>query len=144
MRVDWENLAVGEERSFEIEDINRTHFVHYAGASGDLNPIHHDQTFAEKAGLPTVFGLGMFTAGALSRVVSEWFGPESIKRYSVRFATRLWPGDTIRCSGRIARVYVDDDLTHADLELSAINQNDETLILGQATVRPWRPSPDEA
>ena len=145
MSVDWAKLTLGEDRSFEIADINRTHFVRYAGASGDLNPIHHDQTFAEKAGLPTVFGLGMFTAGVLSRIVSEWFGPEAIKRYAVRFATRLWPGDTIRFSGKITRVYVDDDSTHADLELSAVNQKGESLVLGEATVRRWKsldsPSP---
>ena len=137
MKLDWATLEVGQEHSFEVPDINRTHFVRYAGASGDLNPIHHDQAFAEKAGLPTVFGLGMFSAGVLSRVVAEWFGPESIKRYKVRFATRLWPGDTIRFSGRITRVYREDDVIHADLELLAINQKDEPLIKGEATVRPW-------
>ena len=142
MKLDWATLEVGQEHSFEVPDINRTHFVRYAGASGDLNPIHHDQTFAEKAGLPTVFGLGMFSAGVLSRVVAEWFGPESIKRYKVRFATRLWPGDTIRFSGRITRVYREDEVIHADLELLAINQKDEPLIKGEATVRPWKGQPE--
>ena len=73
--LDWEALQAGDERSFELEDVTRTHFVRYAGASGDFNPIHHDQTFAEAAGLPTVFGVGMWTAGVLSRVAVEWFGP---------------------------------------------------------------------
>ena len=63
MSVDWSSLSEGEERHFEVADVNRTHFVRYAGASGDFNPIHHDQTFAEAAGLPTVFGIGMWTAG---------------------------------------------------------------------------------
>ncbi len=137
MTVDWSGLEAGQEHSFEVLDINRTHFVRYAGASGDLNPIHHDQTYAEKAGLPTVFGVGMFTAGVLSRVVSEWFGPESIKSYKVRFATRLWPGDSIRFSGKITRVYQEGDVIHAGLELLAVNQNDEPLIRGEAVVRPW-------
>ena len=138
MSVDWNALKTGQERSFEVPKINRTHFVRYAGVSGDLNPIHHDQTYAEKAGLPTVFGLGMFTAGALSRVVSEWFGPESIQRLKVRFASRLWPGDAMVFSGRIIRVYQEDDVIHADLELTAVNQNGETLVQGEATVRPWK------
>ena len=136
--MDWTSLREGQERSFDVPDINRTHFVRYAGASGDFNPIHHDQTFAEKAGLPTVFGVGMFTAGVLSRIPSEWFGPESIKRFKVRFATRLWPDDTIRCTGRITRVYEEGGLPHADLELSASNQKGEPLIQGEATVRPWK------
>jgi acyl dehydratase len=138
MGVDWSALAEGDEYSFEVPDVNRTHFVRYAGASGDFNPIHHDQTFAEKAGLPTVFGIGMWTAGVVSRVPAEWFGPESIKRFGVRFASRVWPGDTIRCHGKITRVYEEDGLPHADLDLTATNQNAELLIQGTATVRPWK------
>lgn len=134
----WNELRVGQEKSFEVADVTRTHFVQYAGASGDFNPIHHDQTFAEKAGLPTVFGVGMWTAGVLSRIPSEWFGPESIRRFKVRFATRLWPGDTIRCHGKIVKVYEDEGVPHADLELTARNQKDEVLIAGEATVRPYR------
>ena len=136
--VDWSALSAGDERSFEVPDVTRTHFVRYAGASGDFNPIHHDQSFAEAAGLPTVFGVGMWTAGVLSRVVVEWFGPESVKRYQVRFATRLWPGDTICCQGRIARIYEEEGLPHADLALSATNQKGELLVRGKATVRPFR------
>lgn len=136
--LDWDALREGEERSFEVPDVTRTHFVRYAGASGDFNPIHHDQTFAEKAGLPTVFGVGMWTAGVLSRIAADWFGPESVQRYQVRFATRLWPGDTLHCHGRIARLYEEDGVPHADLELRASNQKGELLIQGTATVRPWR------
>ena len=145
--VDWAALEAGEERSFEVPDVSRTHFVRYAGASGDFNPIHHDQVYAEQAGLPTVFGVGMWTAGVLSRVVSEWFGPESVQRYRVRFATRLWPGDSIRCHGRIARVYEEEGVPHAELALRATNQKGEILIRGQATVRRWqgaRGSPSSA
>ncbi len=135
--LDWKTLREGDERRFEVENVNRTHFVKYAGASGDFNPIHHDQTFAEKAGLPTVFGVGMWTAGVLSRLPVDWFGPESIARYSVRFATRLWPDDTIVCSGKVAKVYEADGRPHADIDLLAVNQKGETLISGQATVRQW-------
>jgi len=138
--MDWSSLKEGDERTIDVADpIVRTHFVRYAGASGDFNPIHHDQTFAEKVGLPTVFGMGMFTAGVLSRVPSEWFGPESIPRFRGRFATRLWPGDTLRLRGRITRLYEEEGVPHAELELQALNQKDETLITGDVTVRPWRP-----
>ena len=38
----------------EIGPITRTDIVRYAGASGDLNPIHHDEGFATSAGFPSV------------------------------------------------------------------------------------------
>lgn len=145
MSIDWKAIRVGDERSFELKDVDRTQFVRYAGASGDFNPIHHDQTFAEAAGLPTVFGMGMFTAGVLGRIPGEWFGPTSIRRYAVRFASRLWPGDSVTFHGKVVAVREEDGVPHVDLELSALNQRGETLITGQATVRPWQANrkPDE-
>jgi peroxisomal enoyl-CoA hydratase 2 len=131
---------VGDRREFSVPDVNRTHFVRYAGAGGDFNPIHHDQTFAEGAGLPTVFGMGMFTAGVLARVPSQWFGPQNVARFAVRFTSRLWPGDTLTCRGTISRVYDVDGVTHMDMLLEALNQKGETLIEGEATVRPWQPT----
>ena len=134
----FETVKVGDEQSFEVPDVNRTHFVRYAGGGGDFNPIHHDQAFAENAGLPTVFGMGMFTAGVLSRLPTQWFGPESIKRYGIRFSSRIWPGDTVTCSGKVVRVYEEDGTKHVDLDLSAKNQKGETLVQAEATVRPWK------
>ena len=132
--MDWSALAAGDERSFDVEDVQRFHFVRYAGASGDFNPIHFDEPLAKAAGLPQVFGQGMFTAGVLSRVVSEWFGPESIVKYSVRFRSRLWPGDRITCAGRIARVYEKEGAPRAQVMLTAKNQKGELLVRGEATV----------
>ena len=131
MSVDWSALAPGDERHFVVEDLKRFHFVRYAGASGE--------TVARAAGLESVFGQGMFTAGVLSRLPAEWFGPESIRRYAVRFRKRVWPGDSIVCRGRVTRVYDEGGVPHADLALTARNQKDEVLVRGEATVRPWRP-----
>ena len=136
----FESIEVGETRSFTIDEVTRTHFVKYAGAGGDFNPIHHDQTFAEQAGLPTVFGMGMFTAGVLSRIVAHWFGPQSVRRYKIRFSSRIWPGDRLTCSGRALRVYEEGGRRHVDLELVATNQKGEELIRAEATCRPWQPA----
>jgi acyl dehydratase len=138
MSVDWKEVKPGDRRQFTIENLTRTHFVCYAGASGDFNPIHHDQSMAEMAGLPTVFGMGMFTAGVLSRIPTAWFGPTAVRRYAVRFASRLWPGDTVTFTGAVVAVREEEGVAHVDLELSATNQRGETLITGEATVRPWR------
>lgn len=135
----WSRVKAGDEYGFELEDVNRTQFVRYAGAGGDFNPIHHDQSFAEKAGLPTVFGMGMFTAGVLARVPTEWFGATSVHRYAIRFTSRIWPGDTVSFHGRVERVYEKDGVPHADLELKATNQKGEDLIQAEATVRDWTP-----
>ncbi len=133
----FEEIKVGDKWEFKTPEFDRTHFVRYAGAGGDFNPIHHDQTFAEKAGLETVFGMGLFTAGVLSRVPSEWFGPESVKRYAVRFTSRAWPGDVITCAGEVVKVYDEGGVRHVDLDITAKSQKGETLVAAEATCRPW-------
>jgi acyl dehydratase len=85
--------------------IERADIVRYAGASGDFNPIHVDEDYARAAGAPTVFAMGMLPAGYLAHAVSDWFGgPQHLRRYKVRFTTRVWPGDEIACTGRVESI----------------------------------------
>ena len=116
-----------------VGPLTRSDFVRYAGASGDFNPIHHDDEFARAAGNPSVFGHGMLTAGLLARVVTREVGRENLRRYTVRFATRVWPGDTVTCQGRITRCYEEGGETRVDGELVAVNQKGETAVSGSFT-----------
>jgi len=116
-----------------VGPLTRSDFVRYAGASGDFNPIHHDDEFARAAGNPSVFGHGMLTAGLLARVVTRQVGRENLRRYTVRFATRVWPGDTVTCQGRITRRYDEGGETRVDGELVAVNQKGETAVSGSFT-----------
>lgn len=127
----WEEVAEGEALpEVRVEGLTRTDFVRYAGASGDFNPIHHDQTFAEASGNPTVFAMGMLNAGILSRVVTKFVGRPSVRRFKVRFATRAWPGDHVICTGKVTRKFEEGGEKRIEGELSAVNQKGETLISG--------------
>jgi acyl dehydratase len=118
---------------FVVENLTRTDLVRYAGASGDFNPIHHDETFARAAGNPTVFGHGMLTAGLVAKCITDFVGAGNLRRYKVRFATRVWPGDTITCAGRVTRRYEDAGETRIDGEVTATRQRGETAVSGTFT-----------
>jgi len=131
MKRYWEDVAEGEALpEVRIEGLTRTDFVRYAGASGDFNPIHHDQTFAETAGAPTVFAMGMLNAGILSRVVTKFVGRPNVRRFMVRFETRAWPGDAVICTGRVTRKFEETGEKRIEGEVRAVNQKGETLISG--------------
>ena len=131
----WEDVAEGEALpEVRVEGLTRTDFVRYAGASGDFNPIHHDQAFAEAAGLPTVFAMGMLTAGILTRVVTRFAGRPAVRRYRVRFVTRAWPGDDVVCGGTVTRKFEEAGETRVEGELRAVNQRGETLVTGSFVV----------
>jgi acyl dehydratase len=116
-----------------IEDLTRTDLVRYAGASGDFNPIHHDEGFARSAGNPTVFGHGMLTAGFVGRCVTDYVGVANLRRYKVRFATRVWPGDTITCTGKVTKRYEENGETRIDGEVVAMTQKGEAAVMGSFT-----------
>jgi acyl dehydratase len=127
----WEDVREGDPLpAVRAEKLTRTDFVRYAGASGDFNPIHHDQTFAEASGNPTVFAMGMLNAGILSRVVSALAGRPNVRRFKVRFATRAWPGDDVICSGRVTRKFEEAGEARVEGEVTAVNQKGEALISG--------------
>ena len=118
---------------FVVEKLTRTDLVRYAGASGDFNPIHHDEEFAKMAGNPTVFGHGMLTAGFLAKCLTDAVGVDSLRRYKVRFANRVWPGDRITCNGKVTRKYEADGERRIDGEVTATRQTGETAISGTFT-----------
>ena len=81
--------------------------VRYQGASGDFNPIHHDEEFAKSAGYPSVFSVGMLQAGILASFATDWLGAANVRRYAVQFREQVWPGDHVVCSGKVTRRYED-------------------------------------
>ena len=118
---------------FVVEKLTRSDLVRYAGASGDFNPMHHDQTFAEKAGLPTVFSHGMLNAGFASKCITDYVGRENLRKFKVRFATRVWPGDTITCKGTVTKKFEQDGKHLIEGDLIALNQKGEAAIQGSFT-----------
>jgi acyl dehydratase len=60
--------------------------VRYAGASGDFNPIHIDEEFARKVGLPGRILHGLWTMAQVARALTDTAGgPDKLKRLSVQF-----------------------------------------------------------
>jgi len=130
----FDDLSVGDEGPpLVVEDLSRTNFVRYAGASGDFNPMHHDDTVATSVGNPSVFGHGMLTAGLVARVVKDWFGPEALRRLQVRFSKQVWPGETLTCKATVTTLREDGDVGLADLELLVENQDGDPKLTGSAT-----------
>ncbi|MEV0682112.1 MaoC family dehydratase [Actinosynnema sp. NPDC050436] len=80
------DVSVGDELPPLSLRITRADLVRYAGASGDLNPIHWSDRFATGVGLPGVIAHGMLTMGLAGRIVTEWAGdPGAVLEYGVRF-----------------------------------------------------------
>jgi acyl dehydratase len=79
--------------------------VRYAGASGDFNPIHIDEQFAQQVGLPGRILHGLWTMAQLARAHTDAAGgPEHLKRLSVQFRGIGLLGEEVVVSGHVEEV----------------------------------------
>ena len=119
-----------------VEDLKRTTIVQYAGASGDYNPLHSDEIFTTKvAGYPSVFAHGMLTMGMTGRIVTDWFGVESLAKYGVRFVKQVFPGDALTATAEVTAVREEGGQRLADVSITTVNQDGDAVLTGAATVR---------
>ena len=100
--------------------VDRVQLSRYAGASGDFNPIHIDETYARALGMPSVYAPGMLVMGFLKPGLYG-LGPRrpACRKYSVRFIKMVWPGDTVVCKGRVTDRHGDGGRYLVDVDLWA-------------------------
>jgi acyl dehydratase len=130
----WDDLPIGTSCApREYGPLTRTDFVRYQGASGDFNPIHHDEEFAQSAGYPSVFSVGMLQAGILASYATDWLGAANVRAFGVQFREQVWPGDSLVCSGSVVDRREADGERLVDLDLVVSRIGGGTAIKGSAT-----------
>jgi len=130
------NLTVGQELPPRQFKITRDSLVRYAGASGDFNPIHYRDDFAQAVGLPGVLAHGMLTMGLAVQTVVDFVGDSGkILDYQVRFTKPVLvdakTGATVEVSAKVSEI--DEDSKTARIDLTAVCA--ELTVLGKAQVR---------
>ncbi len=133
VRPRFEDLEVGSEAPVVERLLSRTDLVVYAGASGDFNPMHHDEVLATAAGMPSVFGHGMFSMGLLGTALTGWLGAGSLTRYRVRFSKQTWPGETLRTRVVVTGKRSEGMRRLVELECTLANSAGEVKVVGEAT-----------
>jgi acyl dehydratase len=130
----WDELKEGAGPAPRVVGpLVRTDFVRYQGASGDMNPIHHDEEFAKKAGYPAPLAVGMFQAGVLNSWAADWLGPENLRRTRMRWKEQVWPGDVLTFCATVVRKYEEHGERKVDLELVCTRQTGGVAVQGWAT-----------
>jgi acyl dehydratase len=130
-------VEVGTELPEQTFRVTRADLVRYAGASGDLNPIHWSDRVATEVGLPGVIAHGMLTMGLAGRAVTAWTGdPGALVEYQVRFG-RPVPvpdddeGAEVTVRGRVAALL---DGGRARVDLTVTSAGEKVLSLARAVV----------
>jgi acyl dehydratase len=133
------DASAGDQLESRTVTITRADLVAYAGASGDLNPIHWNERVALEVGLPGVIAHGMFTMSLAARYVADLAGdPTAVVGFTSRFTRPVVvPDDDAGASVELGAKVTDiaDDGTRT---VSVTASFDGRGVLGKAvaTVRP--------
>jgi acyl dehydratase len=132
-KLNFDAVTVGDEAPVISHKLGRTDLVKYAGASGDFNPMHHDEVAAQAAGLPSVFGHGMFSMGILGSALTDYVGVGNISRYQVRFTRQTWPDEVLSSKIVVTGKREEDGKKLVDLAVTLTNGDGEDKLVGEAT-----------
>ncbi|MEO1248577.1 MAG: MaoC/PaaZ C-terminal domain-containing protein, partial [Pseudomonadota bacterium] len=129
----FDEISVGDSaeltRTLKAEDIEL-----FAVMSGDVNPAHLDQEYAQENMFHRVIAHGMWGGALISAVLgTELPGPGTIYlKQSLEFRRPVGIGDkvTVKVSVKEKRA----DKKHLVLDCQCLNQDGEPVIEGEATV----------
>ena len=130
--LDFDSVKAGDEAPVRTHTLTRTDLVMYAGASGDFNPMHTDEVAAKAAGLPSVFGHGMFTMGFLGSALTDYVGVGNLRSYKVRFTKQTWPDEELTTRIVVTGTREEGGERLIDLECSVANADGEVKVSGDA------------
>ncbi len=133
----WDGHQIGDVIATETVPLTRESLVRYAGASGDVNPIHYRDDVAQSVGLEGVLAHGMLTMGLGVGPVTKWLGDRGfVSRYQVRFTKPVYVPATgsVAVTVSVSLAACDDPVAGgATLSLDVAAEDGKT-VLGKALV----------
>jgi acyl dehydratase len=107
-----------------VKNVTQEDMTLYSGPGN----IHSDVDVAKRTGLDAPIAQGMMTLAYASELMTEVCGPDWLERgeISVKFTKPVYHGDTVR---------VRAEPSGEAYAITATNQKDETLMVGEARLR---------
>ena len=104
-RREFRGVIVGDQIPPLSKVVTREEVKAYADASGDQNPLHQDDSFAQMVGFPGIIAHGMFTMAHLTSTLTAWLGdPATLKGVNVQFRAVVFMDETIEAGGTVAEL----------------------------------------
>lgn len=99
----FEDLEVGMKESFTVT-VTAEMMEAFRNLSGDVNPLHCDESYAVSAGFPGRVVYGMLTASFYSTMAGVYLPGESaiLQGVDSKFRSPVYIGDTLTVTGKVA------------------------------------------
>ena len=129
----YAELTVGQSATYS-RTVTEADVVLYAGVTGDMNPAHLDQVWAERTRFGGRIAHGMLTAGYVSAVMAMRLpGPGTIYlQQTLRFTRPVKIGDTVTARAEVLELI--PEKRRARMKTTVENQRGELVLDGEALV----------
>jgi acyl dehydratase len=127
------DLTTGDQHTeVVVHNLTRTQIIMYAGASGDFNPLHHDEIWATTvASYPSIFAHGQLTMALTARALTSWLDEAELTRLGAQFRKQVWPGDSLTVTATVTAA----TSQLVDIDVVTINQHGDKVLTGYATAQ---------
>jgi 3-hydroxybutyryl-CoA dehydratase len=128
-------LHIGDTAEF-TKTISESDIYLFAGVTGDLNPAHINESYAQNTFFKTRIAHGMLLAGFISGVIGMKLpGPGAIYvRQELKFLAPARIGDTI--TARVEVTQMQSEKNRITLRTTCTNQENTLIMDGEATISP--------
>ena len=101
----FEEIKTGIEEQFSVT-ITEQMMQQFREMTGDVNPLHCDETFAKEKGFDGKVAYGMLTASFLSTMAGVYLPGENslIQSVEVKFVKPVFPGEEITFTGKVSEI----------------------------------------
>lgn len=132
-----DELKPGQSAQFS-KTISESDVYLYAGITGDFNPAHINQAYAENTAFKTRIAHGMLTAGFISNLLGTQLpGPGSIYlQQTLNFKAPVLIGDTVTATVEVVEIIYEKKRVR--LKTVCTNQEGLVVLDGEAIVSPPR------
>ncbi len=142
----WEDVEVDSELTPLPKVATSQMLVKWAGASGDFNPLHFEDTYAAAQGVGKPILHGQLKRAWLAQLIIDWIGEQgTLKKFSCQFRAMDYPrlmkswtepqeGATWWCKGKVTKRYVEGGEHYVDCDIWVESEKGEVTTSGKATV----------
>ncbi len=134
----FDQLSIGDADRFS-KTVTETDIYLFAGVTGDFNPAHINEAYAQGTFFKTRIAHGMLSAGFISTVIGTRLpGPGTVYlQQTLKFLAPVRIGDTV--TAEVAVLEKMDDKKRVRLKTVCVNQDGVQVLSGEALVSPPRP-----
>lgn len=131
----YDELFVGQSASFTRE-ITRDDIAAFATLSGDINPAHLNEDYANASLFEGVIAHGMFSAALISALLGTRFpGPGTIYLgQEIKFTKPVRLGDCLTIQATVTSK--NDEKQRIKMDCVVVNQHGDAVLKGEAKLMP--------